>query len=96
MPALRGGDPLARQLFQRMGWALDLALGNVFTILGIRHAIIGGGVSAAWDGFIGPLRASIKEHCRMITPQEVSIQPSLLGDNAALLGAGRLAWQHYS
>lgn len=90
----QAGEPLARQLFQRMGWALGLALGNLFTILGLRNAIIGGGLSAAWDLFIAPLRTSIREHCRMISLEEVFIHRSLLGDDAALLGAGRLAWQH--
>jgi glucokinase len=92
----RTGEPLAHQLFQRMGWALGLALGNLFKILGIRHAIIGGGVSAAWDSFAGPLHASIKEHCRMISPEEISIQRSPLGDDAAMVGVSRLAWQRCS
>jgi glucokinase len=87
------GDELARRLFDRMGWALGLALANLFTVLGIRHAIIGGGVSAAWDLFIGPLRRSVEEHCMMMPVQNLLIQRSLLGDEAALLGAARLAWQ---
>jgi glucokinase len=87
------GDALARRLFDRMGWALGLALANLFTVLGIRHAIIGGGVSASWDMFIGPLRRSIEEHCMMMPVQDLVIQRSQLGDTAALLGAARLAWQ---
>jgi glucokinase len=89
----QAGDPLARQLFQRMGWALGLALANLFTTLGIRHAVIGGGVSASWEAFIDPLHASLNEHCRWIPPEQFSVQRNQLGDDAALLGAGRLAWQ---
>ncbi len=85
-------DPLARSLFERMGWALGLALANLFTVLGIRHAIIGGGVSAGWDQFIEPLLKSISEHSIMLKTEEVVILHSSLGDDAALLGAASLAW----
>lgn len=88
-----GGDSTAIKLFQRMGWALGLAIGNLFTFLGIRHAIIGGGVSDAWDLFIQPLRKSLAEHCCMLQESLMIILPSRLGDNAALLGAARFAME---
>jgi|WetSurMetagenome_2_1015567.scaffolds.fasta_scaffold01556_2 glucokinase len=89
----RAGEPLAQKAFARMGWALGLALANLFTVLGIRTAIIGGGVSAGWDQFIGPLHSSLAEHSSMLVVADARIQPSALGDDAALLGAGRLALQ---
>lgn len=89
--AARAGDILASDLFARMGWALGLATANLFTALGIRHAIIGGGVSAAWDLFIGPLRESLASHTTMLAPDDMSIVRSPLGDDAALIGAARLA-----
>ncbi len=87
------GHPIALELFERMGWALGLALSNLFSVLGIRHAIIGGGVSAAWDQFIGPLTKSISEHSTMLKAEEAVILRSTLGDDAALLGAASLAWK---
>jgi glucokinase len=89
----QAGDPLARRLFHRMGWALGLALASLFTALGICHAVIGGGVSASWEAFIGPLHTSLKERSRMVAIERTSVQQSHLGDDAALLGAARLAWQ---
>jgi glucokinase len=88
------GDALAQNLFDRMGWALGLGLTSLFTVLGMQHAIIGGGVSASWDAFIGALKKSLAEHCTMISARDVSLQRSCLGDDAALLGAAHLAWQH--
>jgi len=70
-----------------------VALASLFTVLGIRHAIIGGGVSGAWDLFIAPLRRSLEEHTRMFVPEEMVALQSSLGDDAALLGAARLAFQ---
>lgn len=87
--AVQGNDTAIR-LFQHMGWALGLAIGNLFTFLGIRHAIIGGGVSASWDLFIPALRKSLAEHCCMLDESSMAIARSSLGDHAALLGAARL------
>jgi len=91
--AAEDGDPLAKGLFRRMGWALGLAIANLFTVLGIRSAIIGGGVAAAWNQFIDPLRESLARHSCMFDPAEARIIPSELGEDAALLGAGLLAWK---
>lgn len=85
------GDPVARKGFTRMGWALGLALANLFTALGICHALIGGGVSAAWGHFIEPLHQSLADHSSMLNPADAVIHRSALGDDAALLGAARLA-----
>lgn len=86
------GDPLAQRAFTRMGWALGLALANLFTALGICHAIIGGGVSAAWNQFIEPLHHSLADHSSMLNVADAVIRRSALGDDAALLGAARLAF----
>jgi len=90
----RTGDPWAQKAFARMGWALGLALANLFTVLGIRTAIIGGGVSAGWNQFIAPLHKSLAEHSSMLVVADAVIRRSALGDDAALLGAARLALQH--
>ena len=87
----KAGDPVAQKGFERMGWALGLALANLFTVLGICHAIIGGGVSAAWDQFAQPLNQSLAKHSSMLNAADAVIQRSVLGDDAALLGAARLA-----
>jgi glucokinase len=87
----KAGDPVAQKGFERMGWALGLALANLFTVLGICQAIIGGGVSAAWDQFIEPLHKSLADHSSMLNVPDAVIRRSVLGDDAALLGAARLA-----
>jgi len=85
------GNALALKLFERMGWALGLAIGNAFSLLGIGRAIIGGGVSAGWDLFIDPLHKSLREHCSMLGPEEMIVMLSERPNEAALLGAARLA-----
>ena len=74
-----------------MGRALGIALANLFTLLGIRHAILGGGVAGAWEQFIGPLRMSLARNITMLDPDRAVILRSSLGDAAAPIGAARLA-----
>jgi len=87
----RRGDAIAISLFEKVGWALGIAVANVFSMLGIRHAVLGGGVSAAWDLFSGSLRSSLSANLSMLDPELAIVQRGALGDNAALLGAARLA-----
>ncbi|MHC1743329.1 MAG: ROK family protein [Syntrophobacteraceae bacterium] len=88
----RSGESLATALFQRMGWALGLALASLFTVLGIRHAVIGGGVSHAWDQFIDPLWKTLRQSSSMLDAETAVIRRAKLGDDAAPLGAAYLAF----
>lgn len=91
--AARAGHPRALDLFRRMGWALGLALGNLFTFLGIQTAIVGGGVSQAWDLFFPHLMETLKTTPRMLDPWKIKIHRTSLGPLAPLCGAAHLAWQ---
>ncbi len=90
--AAESGDPHARQLFQRMGWALGLALANLFTFLGIQSAVIGGGVSQAWDQFYPPMMETLRTVPKMLDPSGIQIYRTALGPLAPLYGAAYLAW----
>lgn len=85
------GDPAARGLFDKMGWALGIALANIFTLLGIRHAVIGGNVSDAWNLFIEPLKTTLSGNLSMLEPDRAVVLRRALGDEAALIGAARHA-----
>lgn len=89
--AARAGNVLSLALFRRMGWALGLSLASIFTLLGIRHAVIGGGVSGAWDQFIDSLHQSLRQHSSMLDVESAVVLRARLGDDAAPLGAARLA-----
>lgn len=89
--AAQEGDGLAAELFARMGWALGVALAGLFSVLGIRSAVIGGGVSAAWEAFQGSLWRSLRDHARMFPAELAVLKQAALGDDAALIGAARVA-----
>lgn len=90
--AADSGDPIARRLFRRMGWALGLALANLFTFLGIESAIIGGGVSQSWDQFHPHMMETLRTVPKMLDPDGIRIFRTGLGPLAPLYGAARLAW----
>ena len=87
----RNGDRTAEALFHKMGWALGIAVANLFTVLGVRHAVIGGGVSSSWDLFIEPLKEVLARNLSMLEPDRAVVLRSSLGDDAALIGAGLAA-----
>lgn len=87
------GDVYAKYLFDRFGRMLGIGISNVFTTLGIYRAVIGGGVSNAWNFFECSLYRALKEHCSMLDVEKVVILKSLLGDRAALLGAAKCAFE---
>ncbi len=84
------GDPAATALFDKMGWALGTCLANIFSLLGIRRAVIAGGVSAAWDLFSAPLQNALVKSSSMLDPGLALVSKSSLGNNAALV-RGRAA-----
>lgn len=83
------GDPTALALFDKMGWALGIGLAGVFSLLGIRRAVIGGGVAAAWDLFNGTLEKTLAQNSSMLGPGLALVKRSSLGGDAALIGAAR-------
>ncbi|SFM48739.1 ROK family protein [Thermodesulforhabdus norvegica] len=85
------GNPEACRLFEEFGTALGIAIANAFTLLGIRCAIVGGGVSNAWGVFYEPLLRATVNNCSMLNAEDIVIEKSELEDSAALYGAARLA-----
>lgn len=89
----KNGDPTALELFYKMGWALGISLANLFSALGLRSAVIGGGVGRAWELFIGPLEKTLARNCSMLGPEGALVLRGSLGDDAALIGAAHLAFK---
>ena len=54
------GDGVAKQVFERVGRALGLAIANMVNTLNLPLYVIGGGVSSAWDAFSPALFAEVR------------------------------------
>jgi glucokinase len=89
--AVRQNDHAACDLWDETCRYLALGLGNVITILAPDVLIIGGGISAAGDLLLDPLRELVPTFVSMVPPECINIIPAALGEDSGLCGAVALA-----
>ena len=85
------GDALAQQALARVGRALGIAIANVVHLLGIPTVILGGNFAKAWEQFIPALEAELSRRLTFFPRSSLRLRQAILGDNAGLVGAARLA-----
>lgn len=85
------GDRHAREVVELGGAAVGSAIGGLVNVLDPHVVVIGGGVSGAGDLWWSALRDAFRLE---VLPSlvDVPVVPSSLGNDAALIGAGALAW----
>lgn len=86
------GDPAFIEIFMRMGRYLGIGISNIINILNVDGVVIGGGVSNAWELFIGSLVEEVKKRSFVFRESPVDIRKSELGEDASLLGAAYLVF----
>jgi glucokinase len=86
------GDELALEVFRQMGIRLGVGLASLVNIFNPEMIIIGGGVAAGWDLFIGHVREQVAERAFPIPARRVEIVRAECGDDAGLLGAAQIAF----
>ncbi len=91
--AARNGEPLARQVMKSMGSMLGIGIANLINIFNPNMIVIGGGVKDAWDLFIGATHEEIMKRAFQVPAERTEIVPSLLGDDAGIIGAAAAALQ---
>jgi glucokinase len=91
--AARDGDPIARRVMKDMGAMLGIGIANLINIFNPNMIVIGGGVKDAWDLFIGATHEEIMRRAFQVPAERTEIVPSLLGDDAGLIGAAAGALQ---
>src|SRR6266568_145118 len=91
----RCGDKAAREILHDAGRYLGLALANLVSTLNPKMIVIGGGVAEAGDLLIGPAREEMKRWAQPLAAKQVRIVRTTLKANAGLLGAAKLAWDHF-
>lgn len=90
--AAEQGSAGARAIYQRAGTYVGWALGNLVCVLNPAAIVVGGGVAAAGDLLLDPIRAEIERRTTVFTPERggVAVLPSPLGGQAGAMGAA--AW----
>jgi glucokinase len=87
----KAGDPLALEVFSRVGYYLGIVFAGLINVLNPEVIVIGGGVSRGWDLFIENTRQQILERAFQQPAERVKLVRAALGDDAGILGAAHLA-----
>jgi glucokinase len=91
--AARNGDTVAHLVMKDMGRHLGIGIANLINIFNPEMVVIGGGVKAAWDLFIDATREEVRKRAFAYTAERTKIVPSMLGDEAGMVGAAAVAFQ---
>ncbi len=91
--AARSGDPIAVRVMSDMGRMLGIGLANLINIFNPERIVIGGGVKDAWPLFIDAAREEIARRAFEVPARRSEIVPSILGDDAGVIGAAAVALQ---
>jgi len=93
--AIQEGNPGALRLLTELGSNLGLAVASLVAVLDPEIVVIGGGVSAAGELLLEPIRAAYLEHlpARGFRP-ELKIVGAQLHNDAGVVGAADLARLH--
>jgi len=89
--AARGGDGLAREIWDEAVGCLGLGIAAVITTLAPERIVVGGGVSRAGEFLFEPLRQAVRRHVRLVPVESVPILPAALGADVGILGAAAVA-----
>jgi len=84
------GDIVAKEIFDYVGKTLAQKLATVVYLLNPEVIIIGGGVAAAGDFLLGPIRKTLEIECPYYIA-DLHIKIGQLGDSAGLIGVAHLA-----
>ena len=87
----QAGNAVAQAAFNRAADALACGIVGAAALLDLDLVVIGGGVAAAGEVLLTPLRTHLTRRATLSFVQRVQAHPGTLGRNAGLIGAARSA-----
>lgn len=90
--AARRGDRDAVNAVERAAGYLAMGIANLISALNPEMIVLGGGLFAAGDLFLKPIRCAVPQWAQPRAAAQTRIELSMLGDRAGLLGAAWLAF----
>ncbi len=85
--AARTGDARALAGLAEVGRYLGIGIGNMVTVLSPDRVVIGGGIAAAGDLLLDPIRAEMRDRVHTTSLAEVEVVTAQLGTWAGAIGA---------
>jgi glucokinase len=89
--AAKAGDQLARRILAEAGRYLGIALAFYIDMINPERVIIGGGMIAAGDLLLDPLRQAIREWALPVNVEPLRVVPAAV-QNAGAIGAAAFVW----
>lgn len=90
----RNGDQFAVEFWQSYGRDLGIGLASLIYILTPEAVVVGGGVSASAEFFFPAALAEIEKRVLPSSRANLQLLTAKLGNQAGMVGAAKLAWQH--
>jgi glucokinase len=91
--AARDGETVACKVMKDMGRMLGIGIANLINIFNPQMIVLGGGVKDAWQLFINATQEEVMRRAFKVPAERTKIVPSLLGDDAGMVGAAAVALQ---
>jgi glucokinase len=85
--AAAAGDRRAEAAVTAVVGRLAVGIANLVTVLWPERVVVGGGVAAAGEQLLGPLRAAVAASAPLVDPASYEIVPAALGPGAGAIGA---------
>jgi glucokinase len=89
--AARRADPAARRAVDETVAWLAMGVANLISAFNPQVVVLGGGLMQASDLFLEPVRQAVRRWAQPLAVEQCRIEPTQLGEDAALFGAARLA-----
>lgn len=83
----RAGDKIAREAFERAGWALGVGIASAVALCDVDRVVIGGGVSQVGPLLFEPLERTLRTYARMEFTRRARVERPVLDQNAGMVGA---------
>ncbi len=81
------GDARCREAVATVAGYLGIALANCVAVLGPDRIVIGGGIAAAGELVLGPIRDAVQTRVTLVPTDEIQVVPAALGPSAGAIGA---------
>ena len=89
--AALSGDKVAKDIWESAGYYLGISVANVILIAGPERIVISGGVAAAGELLLEPIRKVIKERIFVVPIDKIDVVQGTLGTDAGILGTAKWA-----
>jgi glucokinase len=81
------GDPRCVDAVRTAAGWLGIALANAVTVLGPDRIVVGGGIAAADELVLGPIREAVRARVTLVPTERIEVVAAALGPSAGAIGA---------